>query len=209
MADENPVGQIRPTTFNPSEPSATSNRFRPNKRQLTLVSILLVLVGGLWFSFTAKSVRFVFEPESAEVVVSGGFELEALGYRLLREGTYELSAIATGYFPLKRPIAVGSKRNQTFSFELTKLPGRVGFSSEPPGATIFRDGKAIGTTPFTASIKAGQSTFRYRLDRYLDTAISAVIEGRDRANLGCHPSSSLGPSNYPDYADKCPGSDRW
>ena len=181
MGDENPIGQVKPTTFNPSEPSATSNRFRPNKRQLTLASILLVLAGGLWFSFTAKSVRFVFEPDSAEVVVSGGFELEALGYRLLRKGTYKMSATASGYFPLKHPISVGSKRNQTFSFELTKLPGRVGFSSEPPGATIFRDGTVIGTTPFTASIKAGQSTFRYRLDRYLDTEISAIIEGREIA----------------------------
>ncbi|MFP6822583.1 MAG: PEGA domain-containing protein [Pseudomonadales bacterium] len=181
MGDKNPVGQIRPTTFNPSEPSATSNRFRPNKRQLTLASLLLVLVGGLWFSFTAKSVRFVFEPESADVVVSGGLELTAFGYRLLREGTYQMSATATGYFPLKRPIAVGSKRNQTFRFELTKLPSRVGFSSKPPGATIFRDGTAIGTTPFTASIKAGQSTFQYRLDRYLDTEISAIIEGREIA----------------------------
>jgi len=117
MGDKNPVGQIRPTTFNPSEPSATSNRFRLNKRQLTLASILLVLVGGLWFSFTAKSVRFVFEPESADVVVSGGLELTAFGYRLLREGTYQMSATARGYFPLKRPIAVGSKRNQTFRFE--------------------------------------------------------------------------------------------
>jgi len=181
MVDENPVGKIHPTTFKPSEPAATSNRFRLSKRQLTLATLLLVLVGGLWFSFTAKSVRFIFEPDSAEVVVSGGFELTALGYRLLREGDYQVSATAPGYSPLKRRLTVGSKRNQTFNFELAKLPGRVGFNSEPPGATIFRNGKEIGTTPFTAPIKAGQSTFRYSLDRYLDTEISAVIEGREIA----------------------------
>ena len=140
MVDENPVGQIRPTTFKPSEPAATFNRFRLSKRQLTLAALLLVLVGGLWFSFTAKSVRFIFEPDSAEVIVSGGFELTALGYRLLREGDYQVSATAPGYSPLKRRLTVGSKRNQTFNIELTKLPGRVGFNSEPPGATIFRNG---------------------------------------------------------------------
>ncbi|MEE3279688.1 MAG: PEGA domain-containing protein [Pseudomonadota bacterium] len=181
MADENPVGQIRPTTFKPSEPAATSSRFRPSKRQLILASLLIVLVVGLWFSFTAKSVRFILEPDSAQVLVSGGFELTAFGYRLLREGDYSISATAAGYSPLNRPLTVGSQRNQTFNFELTKLPGRVGFSSEPPGATIFRRGKEIGTTPFTALVEAGQGSFRYRLDRYLDTEISAVIEGREIA----------------------------
>ena len=181
MVDETPVGQIRPTTFKPSEPVATSSRFRPSKRQLILASLLIVLVVGLWFSFTAKSVRFILEPDSAQVLVSGGFELTAFGYRLLREGDYSISATAAGYSPLNRPLTVGSQRNQTFNFELTKLPGRVGFSSEPPGATIFRRGKEIGTTPFTALVEAGQGTFRYRLDRYLDTEISAVIEGREIA----------------------------
>ena len=179
MGDETPAGQIRPTSYTPSESSATSARFHPSKRQLVLALVLLILAGGLWFSFTAKSVRFVFEPPSAEVSVSGGFELAAFGYRLLREGVYQISAEARGYFPLERTVSVQSKRNQTFNFELVKLPGRVGFSSDPVGATIFLDDKAIGVTPLSAEIPAGQSTFRFSLDRHLDTDITATIEGRE------------------------------
>ena len=159
MSDETPVGQIRPKSFTPSESSATSARFRPSKRQLVVALILLILAGARWFSFTANSVRFVFEPPSAEVSVRGGFELAAFGYRLLREGVYEISAEARGYFPLERTISVKSKRNQTFDFELIKLPGRVEFSSDPVGATIFLDDPAIGITPLSAEIKAGQSAF--------------------------------------------------
>ena len=181
MSEKIRVGQIHPTRFKPSESPATSVRFRPGKRQLILASLLLTLVGGLWFSFTAKSVRLVFEPDSAEVSVTGGFELAVLGYRLLRKGNYQISAKAPGYFPLKRAISVSSNRNQTFNFELTKLPGHVGFKSDPPGATIFRNGKEIGATPVTALIEAGDGTFRYSLDRYLDTEISANIKGREIA----------------------------
>ena len=94
MGDETPVGQIRPTSYTPSESSATSARFHPSKRQLVLALVLLILAGGLWFSFTAKSVRFVFEPPSAEVSVSGGFELAAFGYRLLRQGIYQINALS-------------------------------------------------------------------------------------------------------------------
>jgi serine/threonine-protein kinase len=63
---------------------------------------------------------------------------------------------------------------------LPAAPARylVRFDSDPPGARVFEDERELGTTPIALDVSGppGPRTFRFRLDRYADTVVTAEVK---------------------------------
>ena len=101
---------IEPVRFRPTAVDDTRRRLPLTRGRIAAIAAVLAVAWFLWFLFTAKSVRFDIEPATAAVEVSGGFELEFAGIRLLRQGAYLLRATAPGYHPLEAVLDVAARR---------------------------------------------------------------------------------------------------
>lgn len=177
-ADDEAV--IRPVGYQPRE-EIRESRFRLSRAQMVTVAILVPTLLIVWFLFTAKSVRLTFEPEVESVSVSGGPSITLGGIYLLRQGDYQVQASAPGYYDLDAPLAIGEDRNQLHHFQLSKLPGRVSFETDPPGAEVAIDGIISGTTPTVpAEVPAGRRQITFSAPRYQPLALVVDVEGMNR-----------------------------
>src|SRR5262249_49947810 len=61
--------------------------------------------------------------------------------------------------------------------------GTPGVESRPDGATIFLDGKRIGTTPLTLDVKVGQYTIGLDIPGYQRWASTVKINSGERSRL--------------------------
>ena len=157
---------VKPAKFQPTQQRNEQKAQRFSRSKIITFVIVASVTSFLWFIFTAKSVRLEITPSTAIVEVTGGFELQISQIRLLREGDYKLLAIAPGFHRLDIPFEVGALRNQTFSYKMTPLPGRVTFTSEPSGSEVFVDDTSIGITPLTEDIDSGFHTVMMTKKRY-------------------------------------------
>ena len=185
---------IKPAAF---RPTATDGR-RRSVRLTRWQMIGIVAAGGaiwfMWFTFTAKSVRFDLTPATAEVTTEGGFELRIGEISLMREGRYLLRASAPGYYPLEADVEVGLSRNQEFAYEMEPLPGRVTFTSTPPAARVLVDGEDIGETPLTEDVAAGSRAVVIAKENYQPAYLGIDVEGRQLRQ-------GVGAELLPDWAD--------
>lgn len=170
-------GIIRPVGYQPRETSRTK-RTLLTRGQVILICVAVPVLVVVWFLFTAKSVRLEFTPIVETASISGGLSFELGGVYLLREGPYQVTTQADGYYPLDATLQVTSERNQSYRFSLVKLPGVVTVESTPPGATISLNGVDIGTTPAAdLEIAAGRQQFTLRLDRYQPMRLDVDVTG--------------------------------
>jgi TolB-like protein len=92
------------------------------------------------------------QPVEAEVYLNGEFVGKANAKTTLRiddllEGLYPLELIAPGYKTWNDTLAVTPKSVMTLNASLSPLPGTLYVNSQPVGAEVFLDGKAMGNTP--------------------------------------------------------------
>lgn len=185
---------IRPVSYRPAE-EVPARQLPLSPLQLALLVGVLLVGGVLWFLFTAKSVRLVLDPPVAESSVSGGLRFQLGDVWLLREGRYTIEATAPGYHPYSGAIEVGEARNQSHAIRLTKLPGRVTFESDPPGATVRLGDRELGITPTEpVPVPAGPVTVTYTRERYQPLEVSADVEGMERPQ-------TIGGTLRPNWAD--------
>jgi formylglycine-generating enzyme required for sulfatase activity len=172
---------IRPAQFKPSVAPAAGGRFGRDYRSL-LLALAATLAAGwfLWFIFTAKSVRLQVEPGAASVAISGGFDIRIGEVHVLRRGDYRVRAEAPGYEPFEAPLQIGPDRNQTYRFAMEKLPGRISFVTEPPGAAVSVSGTRLGTTPLRdIDVPSGRHQVSFELDRYQPQTVEIDVEGME------------------------------
>jgi len=126
--------------------------------------------------------------------------------RDLAPGTHMIRVVQDGYTPEERRVVISATRPaQSITVELARphvavdrvastpapsTPGTVGrflgvllVDSRPPGARVFVDGKAAGTTPLEmSSIDAGSHALRLEMDGYQrwTSAIRVVAGERNR-----------------------------
>ena len=175
--------EIAAVRFRPT-PTATAKR-RPWLSPWRIAAALVLAAVGwfLWFIFTAKSVSFEVTPSTARLDVDGGFAFRLGDVYLMREGAYRVRASAEGFVDLSQRIAVGSDRNQAVPLALTRLPGRVTFEIDPPGATVVVVGPEglRGTAPVTLRIPAGPQTVRITEPRYQEGVVEFDVQGREHS----------------------------
>ena len=122
------------------------------------------------------------DPASADVRVVGGLFAPKMGGRyLLRQGDYRVLLTADGYHPVREEIEVVDAPNQSFEFELRKLPGRLVLTTEPDvPARLFIDQQDIGALPGVEFlVEPGEHELRIVAERFLDFETTVDIEGRD------------------------------
>ncbi len=170
---------VSPDQFVPTPP-------RPPRRTrlipwIQIATALVAVAAGviLWFLFTAKAVQFDVNVDDAEVTVTGGLVFESADSFLMRPGTYEAHATATGHYDLTQEIVVTADDDPTFVLTLQRLPGDVQFSSSPAGAEVSLEGQTIGTTPLFSQIPAGVATLDFRAPRYIDGELTVDIVGME------------------------------
>ena len=150
-------------------------------KQIGFGALIILLVVAVYL-FTSKAVLIEIMPVDAEVSIAGGLLKPKFGDRyLLRPGTYQVIAKAGGYIAASEDIVVDAAANQTFSFQLEKLPGRLAVETQPQiTARVLIDGDYLGSTadgPLT--VTPGAHNVLIESDRYLDFSGSVEIEGRD------------------------------
>lgn len=159
-------------------------RFRSGTLVIGAALLLLALV--VMYVFTARAVRIDIEPAPDHYAISGGWLNLKLGERhLLRPGGYTLRADKAGFKPLQQSFEVARTSNQTLSFSLEKLPGRVTFlSSSVNGASVFIDGELIGETPLEdAEVPPGTHDVLIRAERFQVFEDTIVVEGANVRQL--------------------------
>ena len=153
----------------------------------------LVLVGLLWFIFTATSIGVVAEPRTAEIDIRGSlFAVPLAGRYLLRPGEYELRANATGFSPGKSRIVVTEAPNQSFAIRLQKLPGKLRLEV-PQNTQVSIDGEPRGIAPGEFDVPPGKHTIALSAERYQVFSGEIDIEGGGKVQV-------LKPALVPNFA---------
>ena len=172
---------IEAVAFNPqAEVSARPRgpRLTPARAAVGTAFLLLALLG--WFAFTAKSVGFEMAPSADQVAMPETRLKFRLGDRfLVRPGRHRVTATLEGYYPLDTEIDVGPLADQTFPFELTRLPGLISFSTEDgTEATISVDGEPLGLTPIVdAEVVPGLHRIEFSAPRHLPEVVEIEVDG--------------------------------
>jgi formylglycine-generating enzyme required for sulfatase activity len=172
---------ITPAAFTPLSETDTRVRRRLKPWRWVIGGVLALFAMTMWFQLTARSVQLTLEPANADIDIDGGLHL-LLGDRyLLRSGSYLLTLTADGYYPLAEELVVGPEDSQSFHYQLRKLPGILGFDSQPPGARVDLDGETLGETPLSGvTVAAGSHQLRLLADRYLPLEREIDVTGMEQ-----------------------------
>jgi formylglycine-generating enzyme required for sulfatase activity len=172
---------IAPSAFQPLSEQGPAEAPARQPRRMIPIAIGVVFVVIMAFLLTARSleIKIIAEGE-AEISISGGLYLPFGERYLLRQGDYEITALAQGYHPLTTAATVADEDNQVLELVLRPLPGLISFSSQPPGARVIIDEEVVGRTPLADQlVEAGSHTLRIEADRYLPAVQVLEVTGRN------------------------------
>jgi formylglycine-generating enzyme required for sulfatase activity len=172
--DAEPIAAIR---FRAPQATRTRRSIAVTPTQMALSVVGLVVLGLLWFIFTAISVGVVAEPTTANLDIRGKlFAVPLAGRYLLRPGEYELHASANGFTPARSKIVVTEAPNQSFAIKLQKLPGKLRIDV-PASAQLTINGEPRGMAPGEVELPEGRHTVGLSAERYQVFSGEVVIEG--------------------------------
>ncbi len=197
VSQSEPLGaeRIDEIEFNPVKASSGG----PGPRQIIFVVLgvllTLVLLGVLWFVFTARSVHVNVTPDADTVEFESSRLQFALGERYLTlPGEATVRASLPGYYPLEERVTVDQRANQVFDFALQKKPGFLTIEFD-------RDVRAprieVGETVFDglrAELEPGEYELSIVAPRFAPYRQAIEIEGREVEQ-------TLSVSLVPDWAD--------
>ena len=100
-------------------------------------------------------------------------------------GEHELRIEAERYQPLTHTLSVtGRNVQQRLSLALQPAWAEVSIATEPAGATLFVDGEALGDTPATFEILAGERRLTLQRPGYASLERALRLEAGGRVDLG-------------------------
>lgn len=171
---------VKPVAFEPAQLSQTRRSRRIHPATLLFWLALPLLGFAAWLIFTMRSIEVVIEPTAERIEIVGGLFVFELGGRyLMRPGSYTVVAEKEGYRRLESPIEISDERNQTFQFNLERLPGLLTVSTDPvEGAMVIVDGEEVGVTPLESmELAPGEYDVTLRAERYEVYSTKVQIEG--------------------------------
>ena len=146
---------------------AASRRGRANSRKKAPATPV-VIPGQLAIDST---------PQGAQVQVDGASNpswVTPFALTNLQPGRHSIVVSKAGYATDSRTIDVTSGNRATASIRLSQIMATLVAKSDPPGASIYVDGRDTGTkTPGQVSLDKGQHTVLIRMSGYLDETTSA------------------------------------
>ena len=115
-------------------------------------------------------------PRGAQVQLDGSGDaswVTPLALTNLQLGQHSVTVSKAGYATDSRTINVASGSRATTLVHLAKLMATLVVKSDPPGATIYLDGRDMGTkTPGQISVDKGQHVVLVRMSGYLDETMN-------------------------------------
>ncbi len=178
-----PSGEAASDVIEATAFSRSSAAVAPGRRRLvpvlgTVVGVLLV--GVLWFLFTARAVEVQVSPPAEQLVATGGAFKLKLGQRwLFRPGEYTLTATREGYRPSTRDIVVTNDENQRFAMRLARLPGLLRIATTPASDVLVTiDDELRGKTPLEElEVAAGPHRVELSLPRHVTYRATIEVDG--------------------------------
>jgi formylglycine-generating enzyme required for sulfatase activity len=193
-ASDDEAEPIAAVQFRAPQPQAVRRALPITPTRVALSAVALVVLGVLWFIFTAISIGVVAEPSTAKIDIRGPLLTVPLAGRyLLRPGEYELHASAAGFAPAKSRIVVTEKPNQSFAIKLAKLPGKLRIDV-PENAQVTIDGEPRGTAPGEFELPPGRHTVGLSAERYQVFNGEVAVEGGGKVQ-------TYKPALVPNWAD--------
>ena len=170
---------IEPSAFQPLDTAAAPPPQRGNPIRWVLVACATVFVLVMAFLLSARSLQITVVAEKPAEVTISGMALPFGERYLLRQGQYQVTAIAEGYHPMTSEVSVGDADSQSVELVLLPLPGLLSVNTQPSGARVSIDGASVGTTPLVdLAVEAGEHSLEVQLDRYLPQQQALAITGR-------------------------------
>ncbi len=174
MPDNNP---LLATDFTPMDGNGAKRGLPLSPGMLTLAVLAGVGIIIMAYLFMARAVIFQTEPSTADIEISGLSFNIGDNYLLLR-GDYDITANATGYYPLLESISVGDDATQELKLELQPLPGNLSVTSELENIKVSVDSKSAGTVPGTIEgISRGSHQLEFNKYRYFPLLQEIDIDG--------------------------------
>ncbi len=182
MNDQNSI--IEATPFERASAETRRPLLRLNPVTAFVGLIFLVLAAAAIFMFTARAVTIVISPDPDQLEIET-FHYELGGRYLMLPTEHSFIATKAGFHPLRVNFEVTSDENQTFSYEMRELPGKLSVRTEPDVAgEVFIDQIAVGTTPLSLDeIEPGLHDISIRTDRYLDFDTEITTLGQRHDNV--------------------------
>jgi serine/threonine protein kinase len=116
-------------------------------------------------------------PQGAQVQVDGRGDpswVTPLALTNLQPGQHSITISKAGYSTDSRTLNVTSGNRATALVHLAKLMATLVVKSDPPGASIYVDGRDMGTkTPGQIGVEKGQHVVLVRLSGYIDETMNA------------------------------------
>lgn len=184
--DDSPFEAITPIAFEPLSTATAATASSRRGLWLILVMILFVLIAAVaWFLFTGRSVAFRVEPMAEQIEVDGPAWPVNMGDRwLLRQGEHRIRLSSEGYETLETTVEVTAASDQSFSFELVHLPGRLSIhAGEVSEGVILINGEQAGALPLLDhALAAGSYDVQVIAPHYqpLSTTVDVLGGGREQ-----------------------------
>ena len=116
-------------------------------------------------------------PQGAQVQVDGRSEpnwVTPFALTNLQPGQHSITVSKAGYSTDTRTVAVTSGNRSTTVVHLAQLMATLVVKSDPPGASVFVDGRDVGAkTPAQVSVDKGQHVVLVRMMGYIDETMNA------------------------------------
>jgi serine/threonine protein kinase len=161
-----------------SDDSATTRAVKAGKRKALVAASAATIPGQIVVDST---------PQGAQVQVDGKSDsswVTPFTVPGLRPGQHSITASKAGYSSDTRGVELASGSKATVVMHLTQLMATLVAISDPPGASVFVDGKDIGkATPTQVSVDKGQRVVLVRKLGYLDETSSAQFVPGQTVNI--------------------------
>ncbi len=166
------------TQFQPLDGAASAPRSLPWTKLAAVVAVLFTAL-FLSFLFTARSLEIIVHADGEARVELSGVAIPLGSRYLLRPGNYPVSVTVPGYEPWQDVIAVSHEDSQRIDINPAILPGKVSFTSTPPGALITLNEEPLGSTPISLqSLAAGEYRLQVAAPRYQTASLALEVTGR-------------------------------
>ncbi|MBV1878100.1 MAG: PEGA domain-containing protein [Pseudomonadales bacterium] len=178
MQEQNTI--IEATPFQRATAATNKQGFKLKPLPTAIGITFLLLAAAIAFLFLARAVKIEMTPAADDFSFTSGFTYELGGRYLMLTGDYTFTATKTGYQTLSASITVNQSPDQTYPFEMLKLPGILHITTNPPSnSEIFIDQLPVGNTPLEIDhITPGLHDIRIQSARYLDYNTEISIEGK-------------------------------
>lgn len=171
------TARIAPVAYTPPSgaPNAPRRGITPLTAMLGALGVLILIAAVLFVVARAVRVELTPSPDTLDV---SGFGLRVGDGYLMLPGDYRFSARRAGYEALSGVFTVTQAEEQTFRFEMRRLPGKLTLISDPPGAEVFVDNNPRGLTPLVdLELATGPHRLLLRLPRFQAYEAELPIEG--------------------------------